>query len=389
MKIGIVLPGVPKYSETFFRSKIVGLQQAGFDVILFVKNPVGAKEFICPVKVHPKLFQNSVLRIIQTFLLFLKLVISAPRATVRLIGLARKSGFSIMQSVKAAVIGSTILREKLDWLHFGFATPAIEREFLGAAIQAKVAVSFRGFDLNQTPLANSDVYKYLWPNIDKVHSISNYLVKKGLSLGLPSKVPFQIITPAIDIAAFSGVESNRIKNSVLLVSRLHWIKGIEYVLEAIKKAVVKLPDIKMTIVGTGEELERLTFAAYQLGIHDNVIFTGMQNHQDVAQCMMENEVFIQYSVQEGFCNAALEAQAAGMLCIVSDAEGLQENVLNEKTGWVVPKRSPKLLAQKIIDVILLPEDEKEKMRLASKNRVKREFNLEKQQKEFVAFYTDN
>ena len=36
MKIGIVLSNTPAYSETFFSSKIKGLQKNGFEVILFV-----------------------------------------------------------------------------------------------------------------------------------------------------------------------------------------------------------------------------------------------------------------------------------------------------------------------------------------------------------------
>ena len=91
-------------------------------------------------------------------------------------------------------------------------------------------------------------------------------------------------------------------------------------------------------------------------------------------------------MQEGFCNAVLEAQAMGKLCIVSNAEGLMENVLHEKTGWVVLKNSPHLLAEQIKKVLLMDEQSK---RIISKNaveRVKKEFNLEKQQMEFLEFY---
>jgi colanic acid/amylovoran biosynthesis glycosyltransferase len=35
-KIGIVLSSTPGYSETFFKSKIKGLQESGYDVTLFV-----------------------------------------------------------------------------------------------------------------------------------------------------------------------------------------------------------------------------------------------------------------------------------------------------------------------------------------------------------------
>ena len=77
----------------------------------------------------------------------------------------------------------------------------------------------------------------------------------------------------------------------------------------------------------------------------------------------------------------------GVLPIVSDAEGLSENVLNNKTGWVIQKNCPKLLADKIVEVSNLPESIKEKIRSQAIKRVSKEFNVEKQQKEFIDFYT--
>ena len=77
----------------------------------------------------------------------------------------------------------------------------------------------------------------------------------------------------------------------------------------------------------------------------------------------------------------------GILPIVSNAEGLSENVLNNKTGWVIQKNSPKLLANKIVEVSNLPESDKEKIRKQAIERVLKEFNVEKQQKEFINFYT--
>jgi colanic acid/amylovoran biosynthesis glycosyltransferase len=385
-RIGIVLPSVPGYSETFFRSKIVGLKKNGFDVVLFVKNPKGAKGFICPVYVHPKIAKNGLIRFIQSFTLFFTLILKAPKPTFRLISLMRSKGFSLLQGVQSAVIGSAILPHKLDWLHFGFATPAIQREFLGPAVGAKVAVSFRGFDLNQTPLQEKDVYKLFWPYVDKVHSISNYLVKKAHAIGLPESTPYKIITPAINASEFISDPPSVKPNTILLVSRLHWIKGIEHVLKAIQLVRQSVKDIEVTIVGEGEERERLIFAAYQLGILDCVNFIGRQPHSRIKHYMQSNEIFVQFSFQEGFCNAALEAQAAQMLCIVSDAEGLQENVLDGQTGWVVPKRNPEALANKILEVMAMPYTKKQEVRLAARKRIEADFRIEKQEQAFVDFY---
>ena len=387
MHIGIVLPSVPGYSETFFRSKISGLLENNFQVTLFVKNKQKGQTFICPIVQHPMLHSNSVLRLLQTISIFLKVFMIAPASTKKLWDSAKQNGFTISARIKAIVIASAILPYKLNWLHFGFATPALERELIGKAIGAKVAVSFRGFDINQLPLQDKKIYNMLWKNIDKIHSISKYLIKKANDIGLESKIPYKVITPALDASRFTILETKAKKNTILLVSRLHWIKGIEEIFTAISILNQKGISLSITIAGDGEEKERLLFAAHQLGISNNVSFLGAVKHDDVIQEMNEHELFIQYSHQEGFCNAALEAQATGMLCIVSDAEGLQENILHDKTGWVVPKRNPELLAEKIEYVLNLSDSVKDMIRTNARKRVEEDFNLEKQKQAFVDFYT--
>ena len=76
----------------------------------------------------------------------------------------------------------------------------------------------------------------------------------------------------------------------------------------------------------------------------------------------------------------------GLLNIVSDAEGLSENVLHGKTGWVVPKGKPNLLAQKIEHVLGMPDQALNRIRENAMARVNKEFNLEKQSQEFHSFF---
>jgi colanic acid/amylovoran biosynthesis glycosyltransferase len=71
---------------------------------------------------------------------------------------------------------------------------------------------------------------------------------------------------------------------------------------------------------------------------------------------------------------------------VSNAEGLSENVLHEQTGWVVPKYKPQLLAETINKVLDLNTVEKNTITQKTQKRVREEFNIEKQQKEFLDFY---
>ena len=102
--------------------------------------------------------------------------------------------------------------------------------------------------------------------------------------------------------------------------------------------------------------------------------------------LQKSNLYLQYSLQEGFCNAVLEAQAMGLLCVVSDADGLQENIVHEITGFVVPKRNSELLAKKIIETTQLSIEKRNQFIKNAIARVKRDFNVANQIEEFVDFY---
>jgi colanic acid/amylovoran biosynthesis glycosyltransferase len=83
----------------------------------------------------------------------------------------------------------------------------------------------------------------------------------------------------------------------------------------------------------------------------------------------------------------LEAQSAGCLTIVSDASGLQENVENEVSGFVVPRSNAVALANKIIEVTALPLEKKLQFSKQARKRIEEHFTIEQQQKKFVEFFS--
>ena len=387
MKIGLVLSRTPAYSETFFISKIEGLQKNGFEVVLFV-NSKDTHFDLCTVKEQ---VQYRSFFILEFFLKSLGLLLTKLSILLKFISLERKRNVSFKRILKKLILNQHILQESnVDWLHFGFATQAIGRENIAKAIGAKMAVSLRGFDIDVYPLKHKDCYSFLLKSVDKVHSISNYLLNKANILGLDKNTPSQIITPAID-SLRTNKSISKINNSknlkICTIGRLHWIKNYTDILKSLKILKDKEIQFKYHIIGEGVLLEALKYEVYEYGLNDSVIFEGKLSHQETIQKLYDSDVYIQYSYSEGFCNAVLEAQSMGILPIVSNAEGLSENVLNNKTGWVIQKNSPKLLANKIVEVSNLPESDKEKIRKQAIERVLKEFNVEKQQKEFIDFYT--
>ena len=83
----------------------------------------------------------------------------------------------------------------------------------------------------------------------------------------------------------------------------------------------------------------------------------------------------------------IEAQAAGLPVVVSDAGGLPENVENGVTGFVVPRRDPEALAEKLIALAGDPAL-CQKMGQAGRQRAMTRFDLANQVQAFVTLYHD-
>ena len=386
MIIGLVLSQPPAYSETFFNLKIKGLIANGYHVVLCVQsNAINYNE--CPVLIAPKVYKNRTKQALKSTLVLLQLLPHFKRV-FRFVSLEKNSGRSKSQILKNIYTNAHLLKANFDWLHFGFATLALQSEHVAKTIGAKMAVSCRGYDMDVYPLKYPNCYSLVWEKVDKIHAISHYMLEKAIEHGMPKTKDHAVITPAIDTVKFSNsYDSNQ--NTVInitTIARLHWIKGLATTLQAL--AILKQSNIqfKYTIIGKGAEYEALSFAIHQLKLSDCVILSGDLPQAEVIKKLKHTDVYIQYSETEGFCNAVLEAQAMGCLCVVSDGGALPENIIHQKTGWVVPKHKPKALAQMITDVLKLDANTKQNIKSAARQRVLDHFKIEDQIEAFKNFY---
>ncbi len=386
--IGLVLNNTPSYSETFFVNKINSLIKEGYQVTVFARRNGNVPQHWKVVTPYP-LPSNKIIRGLLFISVMTWVFVLAPGAIKVFVKLERDEGRSSKEILENLYINAHLLTKKLDWLHFGFATNAIRRENVAKAIGAKMATSIRGYDVSIYPLKNPGCYDLLWKRVDKVHTISDDLLTIAHTLGLPGDKSFKKITPAIDAARFSiRANINALdKLNIITLARLNWKKGLLYSLHAMNILKANGLFFHYTIVGEGEERENLLFTVHQLGLDGRVSFIGKLDNKKIPEILAAHSIYLQPSVQEGFCNSVLEAQAAGLLCVVSDAEGLSENVLNGKTGWVIPKRNPEAIAEAILNILKLSGEQKKQITYNAIDRVVSEFNLRKQAMQFVEFYS--
>ena len=232
LKIGLILPAIPGYSETFIINKINGLVEHGYKVSLFVYSSINPNTI--PESI-PTYCQIDITKKFHLFSSLITILIKYPVQCVYFLYLERVSSRSWIDSLKNLVINSHIFGKSLDWIHFGFATTGIGKENLAQALGIKVAVSFRGYDIGLYPHQHPGCYNLLWQKIDKVHTISDDLYQRALKLGLDPKTPIQKITPAIDTVFFKSTTNVNLRTPIriLTIGRLVWKKGFEYALQTL------------------------------------------------------------------------------------------------------------------------------------------------------------
>lgn len=388
-RIGLVLSMVPAYSETFFRNKISILEESGYEVTLFANGGRDDSGRIRRIVMGYDTELPRVKKWLPLLVALARLVANAP-AAMRLYGMNRRDGFSKGRNMASLIVSAHILGHRLDWLHFGFASNALLMENLARAVGARMAVSVRGFDIGIMPLKNPGCYRLLWQRIDRLHYISDDLHRLALADGLPPDVPAVKIEPAVDPSLKQGIPRSKgpmpAKPVFLTVGRLHWKKGYPLMLHALSKLKAEGLDFTYRIVGEGEDREQIVYLTHALGLTGHVELLGRKSHPETIRLMGECDLYLQYSVQEGFCNSVLEAQLLGKPCIVSDAEGLSENVLHGRTGWVVPRNESTLLKAAIEAVLSMTAEQLDRVREAASSRVVEEFSLQVQQRKFIGFY---
>lgn len=390
MHIGLILAKPPGYSETFFNSKIKGLQKKGFKVSLYCQE--GRKDFdLCKTYTRPRLIANPFLQLIYMLFHYTGLLGSLPQV-YRFYKLEKKEGTRISVIAKRIYLNAHILKAKVDWLHYGFGTLALERELLAQAIGARMAVSFRGFDMEIYPLKFPDCYQLLWEKVDKIHFISEYLQEKALQLSLPVGKERVIIPPALDFSKLpSGnpeIRPCKQKIKIVTVARLHWIKGIDLLIQIAKVLKEKKILFEWLIIGGGiqKEMERYRFHILEEDLKEELRLGGKLTHSETLEAIRNADLYVQTSLSEGFCNALLEAQALGRLCISTNTGGQSENIQDGKTGWLVSNPDPGIFASKIQEVMDKGLHEKNAISRAAMNRARKEFNIEQQQEAFLNFY---
>lgn len=140
---------------------------------------------------------------------------------------------------------------------------------------------------------------------------------------------------------------------VIVVANLISYKGHPYFLRAWVRIRERFPEAVALLCGDGPARQALEAEAAALDVAASVRFLG--SRQDVPDLLAIADVLVHPSLEEGFCNALIEAMAAGRPVVATDVGGNAEAVVPGETGWIVPARDADAMAEATIAVLVQPD----------------------------------
>lgn len=170
-------------------------------------------------------------------------------------------------------------------------------------------------------------------------------------------LPCEVIPNAIDAQMFRFSEQVRrevreqygLEDCLVVghVGRLQYQKNQTFLLDAFRHLHEREEKARLVLVGDGPDLTELEAKAVTLGIEREVLFLG--NRDDVNRLLQAFDLFVMPSHFEGFGMAALEAQAAGLPCLLS-ASVPRETKLTRNVEFI-PAEDPAIWAEHMLNML--------------------------------------
>jgi glycosyltransferase involved in cell wall biosynthesis len=227
----------------------------------------------------------------------------------------------------------------------------------------------------------------------RIIAVSEGVRKEMLRYGIP-KEKIRVIDNGIDLTRFGDTispaairEEFGIKKGVTVigtVGNLGAEKGHVYLLQAAKGIMDNVEPAKLILVGDGPLRAYLENKASELGIGDNVIFTGFRT--DIPNLLSSMDIFVLPSVIEGLPMVLLEALAAKK-AVVATRVGAISKVLNNGNGILVEPMDITGL-QNGIRSLLMSEEKRQKCASAGYDTVRTHFSSERMSSEYIDLYNE-
>lgn len=208
-------------------------------------------------------------------------------------------------------------------------------------------------------------------------------------------VPLKAISNGIDLSRFTTEKASpEIYEKfdlptdlpiVTYIGRLDAEKHLSVLLHAFARVAQTTP-AQLLIVGDGTDADNLNWLARDLGIEDNVTFTGRVSDDEIVELHRVGTVFAMPSPMELQSIATLEAMASGKPVVAVDAGALGELCQDGVNGYLCEQDNDEQIALGIARILTDKKEQAEFSRASL--AIAGTHNIEHTLDEFEAIYTE-
>lgn len=175
--------------------------------------------------------------------------------------------------------------------------------------------------------------------VDAVFTNSNFSRQLALAAYSYPGSQVRICYPGVDSSRFSpSATASKKELQFVTCARLTKFKNIDKILYALSE--MKAKEIKLIVIGDGEEYPHLVELSQQLGLEDAVVFRRSVSDSEMITTLQESRALIHAAEEEPFGLSPIEAMACGSPVIAIKGGGPAETVIHGETGYLCDSASP-------------------------------------------------
>lgn len=271
--------------------------------------------------------------------------------------------YSPYEVALASTMVDVILNHDLDLLHVHYAIPHASAAYMAKQIAQKrgrnipVITTLHGTDI--TLVGRNKMYEpvvtFSINESDAITAVSENLREETFKWFKITK-EIEVIYNFVDMSrfdkkpidAFKKVIAPNGEKIIIHASNFRSVKRVEDVITTFAGIHPKVPS-KLLMVGDGPERSAMETMVKDLNLHDDVRFLGKQ--EQIEEIYAIADLFLLPSNYESFGLAALEAMAAKVPVISTNAGGLPEVNIDGKTGYLANVGDTDTMTQKAIGLL--------------------------------------
>jgi len=297
----------------------------------------------------------------------------------------------------ATKMADVVERKELDLLHVHYAIPHAYAAYMAKqmlkdrGIHIPVITTLHGTDI--TLVGKNPSYKkaveFSINHSDCVTSVSESLKQETHDF-FDCRKDIRVIPNFIDISLYEGEKQCAKANLapegqklITHISNFRKLKRTEDVVKVFAGIHSKLP-AKLVLVGDGPERQKTEALARELGLGKDLIYLGKTT--EVERVLCASDLFLLTSESESFGLAALEAMAAKVPVVSTNAGGIPEVNIHGNTGYLSDVGDIESMVKQSLSIIS-SDDELDKFRLHAKEQAKR-FDLDHVLPQYESLYKE-